>query len=445
MNPRLVFSLVAGFGALIVLTAILGVSQMRRAAEIQRDLIAAQENYSATEALLSESRVDLYRIGMDLRDYLLNRNIANAAEMRQELIDTQAEVRRRLEMLSSRMSESEQQPLQVLRKEIDDYFDWMMTPLSWSPEEKVALSGNYMRSALFPRRKAITELSDQLTAINTANLQRARDRLEESQNSFQSWLRRLTMFVLVMSLLVAALTITWIMRLEKKAEIGHRRAEEAEHELRRLSQQLVRAQEAERRSLSRELHDEIGQQLTALRVEISNLGRVPSDDREQFRSRLKETKALAEQIMRTIRDLAMGLRPSMLDDLGLAPAIEWQARQFSRRTSVAAHVDISGSLEHLSDIERTTLFRIVQEALTNITKHARATEVRITLSATDDGVRLCVTDNGRGMDASAARGHGLGLVGIEERARELHAEFHIDSAPGLGTTVDILIPRRVAA
>lgn len=445
MTPRLGFSLLAGFGALIVLTAILGVSQTRRAAEIQRDLTAAQENYSATEALLSQTRVDLYRIGMDVRDYLLDRNVANASAMKEELINTQQSVRANLELLNSRMSDEQREPLRILRKEVDEYFEWMRTPLDWTPAEKIGLSGQYMRAVLFPRRKTISDLSEQLQQINTGNLQRSRDRLEASQNDFQSWLRRLTAFVLVMSVLVAALSMTWIMRLEKKAEIGHRRAEDAERELRRLSQQLVRTQEDERRALSRELHDEIGQQITALRVEISNLGRISPENRDQFKARLAETKLLAEHTMKTVRDLAMGLRPSMLDDLGLGPAIEWQARQFSRRVGVPSHVEISGSLQHLTDTERTTLFRIVQEALTNITKHAGATEVHIALKASDTGIHLRVADNGRGMDAAAARGHGLGLVGMEERARELSAQFRLDSTPGHGTTIDIHIPRSLAA
>lgn len=445
MNPRLGFALLAGFGALIVLTAILGVSQNRRAAQIRQELTAAQEAYSATEALLSQTRVDLYRIGMDVRDYLLDRNVANSNDMKQELLATQSQVRKNLEMLESRLSIEHREPLQNLRREVDEYFLWMATPLDWSQTEKLAYSGQYVRTVLLQRRKVISDLAEQLQSINTANLQRSQQRLDAAQESFQSWLRRLTAIVLSMSILIAALTITWILRLEKKAEMGHQRAESAERELRRLSQQLVRTQEDERRSLSRELHDEVGQQLTALRVEISNLGRIPITERDQFTAHLKETKSLAEKTMRTVRDLAMGLRPSMLDDLGLAPAIEWQAREFSRRNGVPSTVRITGSLSELSDTERTSLFRIVQEALTNITKHARATEVDITLDASPNGVRLRVKDNGRGMDSSSARGHGLGLLGIEERARELGADFILDSAPGQGTSIEIHIPRRLAA
>ena len=445
MTPRLGFSLIAGFGALIVLTAILGISQARRASALQRELIAAQESYSATEALLSQTRVDLYRIGMDVRDYLLDRNVANSQVMKQELIRAQQQMKGNLEMLESRMAIEHREPLQTLRHEVDEYFEWMRTPLDWTQSEKIGYSGQYVRTVLLQRRKAISDLAEQIQAINTSNLVRARQRLEASQSEFQSWLRRLTVVVLLMSLLVAGLSITWIMRLERKAEMGQQRAESAEIELRRLSQQLVRTQEDERRALSRELHDQVGQQITALRVEISNLGRIPRDERDTFMRHLREAKSLAEQTMKTVRDLAMGLRPSMLDDLGLGPAIEWQAREFSRRNGVPATVELGGDLTNLSEMERTSLFRIVQEALTNITKHAKATEVRIRLESDANGVQLRVSDNGRGMDPSTARGVGLGLLGMEERAREMGAEFSLNSEPGHGTAIEILIPRRLAA
>lgn len=445
MTPRLGFSLLAGFGTLIVLTAVLGVSQTRRAAQIERDLISAQESYSAAQALLSQIRVDLYRIGMDVRDYLLDRSADSSAELREQLEETRVQIEGNLLMLESRMPFVDREPLNRLRAEVTEYIDWLSPAIQWTQEEKLARSGNYVRSVLLNRRKAISDLAAQVESINEANLRRARERLEASQADFQTWLRRLTAIVLVLSVLVAGLSTTWILRLEKKAELNQQRAADAERELRRLSQQLVKAQEDERRALSRELHDQVGQQITALRVEIANLGRIPFEERDTFESHVREAKGLAEQTMKTVRDLAMGLRPSILDDFGLGPAIEWQAREFARRTGVPAHVSIEGSLNGLTEGDRTSLFRIVQEALTNITKHASASEIRIALTAGDQGVMLRVEDNGKGMDPLDARGRGLGLVGIEERAREMGAGFLLDSQPGQGTMIEISIPRRLAA
>jgi signal transduction histidine kinase len=445
MTPRIGFSLIAGFGALIILTAALGISQSRRAAAIQRDLISAQETYTSTESLLSETRVDLYRIGMNVRDYLLDRS-GDSVQMRAELLKTRQQVLGNLEMLESRMALEHREPLKKLRDEVEEYFEWTSPALSWTPEEKAAYSGTYVRGVLLKRREAITSLASQLQNINSSNLRRARERLERSQQEYLQWLKRLTSIVVVLSLLIAALSVTWIMRLERQAERERRRAEQAERELRLLSQQLVRAQEEERRSLSRELHDQVGQQLTALRVEIANLARIPQSDRALFESQVREAKALAQQTMKTVRDLAMGLRPSMLDDLGLGPAIEWQAREFSRRSGVPSTVELEGEINgDLSESERTSLFRIVQEALTNITKHAKATEVRIRLTANHEGILLLVTDNGRGVPTADSPRRGLGLLGMEERAKELGGSFSLSSSPGEGTTIEVWLPRRIAA
>lgn len=445
MTPRLGFSLIAGFGALIVLTAVLGIVQVRRASRIQHELVEAQEAYSTTAALLSQTRVDLYRIGMDVRDYLLDRSAKNSSDLKKEMINTRTQIRSNLNMLEKRLSPDQREPLDRLRDEVEDYFEWTQPTLDWSQDEKLAFSGMYVRGVLLKRRTVIGDLADQVAMINASNLERARHRLNTSQSEFQSWLRRLTVVVVLMSVLVAAVSMTWILRLEKQAEAERDRAESAERALRRLSQQQVKSQEEERRSLSRELHDDVGQQLTALRVEIANLGRIPAGDRDVFQSHLADAKALAERTMRTVRDLAMGLRPSMLDDLGLGPALEWQAREFSRRTGVPATVKMEGSTDGLADLVKTSLFRIVQEALNNITKHAQASEVRIHFQSFDEGLKLEVEDNGKGMVPLQVRGKGLGLVGIEERAREMGGEFSLESEPGRGTRIEIYIPRRLAA
>lgn len=445
MTPRIGFSLIAGFGAVIVLTAALGISQSRRAEATQAELIAAQETYTSTEALLSQTRVDLYRVGMNVRDYLLDRS-GDASRVKGELVETRRQVRANLEMLESRMPIEQREPLSRLGDEAEDYFEWMSPALNWTPEEKAAYSGTYVRGVLLKRREAISNLAEQIQRINAANLMRARERLEMGQQEYLAWLKRLTWTIVILSVLVAALSITWILRLERQAASETRRAEGAERELRRLSQQLVRTQEEERRSLSRELHDQVGQQLTALRVEIANLGRIQPDQRGVFETHLKEAKQLAVQTMRTVRDLAMGLRPSMLDDLGLGPAIEWQAREFSRRSGVPATVEFQGGINgELSEAERTSLFRIVQEALTNITKHAKASGVHITLKSDEEAIRLSVADDGLGIGGGAPQGHGLGLLGMEERARELGGHFTLTSAAGEGTKIEVWLPRRVTA
>lgn len=156
--------------------------------------------------------------------------------------------------------------------------------------------------------------------------------------------------------------------------------------------------------------------------------------------RLEETAQTSEQALRTVRDIAMGLRPSMLDDLGLAPAIEWQARDFSRRYGIPVSVQLDGELEQLPDAHRTCVYRVVQEALTNCARHAHAGEVRIAVHGRGDRLTITVQDDGVGFSPTASRSRGLGLIGIEERVKELGGTATVFSQLGKGTTIAVDIP-----
>jgi signal transduction histidine kinase len=144
-------------------------------------------------------------------------------------------------------------------------------------------------------------------------------------------------------------------------------------------------------------------------------------------------------MVRLVRDLALGLRPSMLDDMGLQPALEWQARDFSRRYGVTVDLDVRGDLDALTDQHRTCVYRVVQEALTNCVRHARASRVTIQVEPVDARLSLRVTDNGIGLDPAAPR-EGFGLRGIEERARELGGTVSMKSAAGQGSTLTVVLP-----
>jgi signal transduction histidine kinase len=161
---------------------------------------------------------------------------------------------------------------------------------------------------------------------------------------------------------------------------------------------------------------------------------------EQFDARAREARQIVEQALRAVRDMAMGLRPSMLDDLGLVPAIEWQARDFSRRAGVPVQVQVDGNLDGIPDIHRTCVYRVVQEALTNCARHAGARNIRISLHGRDDLLSLVVQDDGAGFGPDDSRGKGLGLIGMEERVGELGGRLEIHSQPHKGTLVRVELP-----
>ena len=248
---------------------------------------------------------------------------------------------------------------------------------------------------------------------------------------------------LVLGSFVALLTTYRVLVLERRHDAQRKQIEETQNNLRRLSHRLVQAQEMERTALSRELHDEVGQKMTALGMELRNLEKLRDSNPGAFEKRMEEVKRLNIDAMRAIRDLAMGLRPSMLDDLGLEAALEWQGREFSRHTGVPAVVQVNSALDELPESQRTCIYRVVQEALTNCARHAKARNVLVSVSKERNGIVVLVRDDGIGFSPSL-RG-GLGLLGIQERVQALDGKLHIASAVGKGTTVKVEIPAAVAA
>jgi signal transduction histidine kinase len=209
--------------------------------------------------------------------------------------------------------------------------------------------------------------------------------------------------------------------------------------MRRLSHQLVHAHEEERKRLARELHDEVGQMLTALRMELGKAERVRSGADGVFAACIAECKRLTDKMVGTVRSLSMGLRPAMLDDLGLGPALDWHARDFLRRYNVPVNLTLQGDLDTLPEPQRTCVYRVVQEALTNCARHAKAGRIDVAVEGGDGLLRLEIRDDGVGIKGSSAR-EGVGLVGIEERVREIGGRAIVFSPPGGGTALRVQIP-----
>jgi signal transduction histidine kinase len=162
---------------------------------------------------------------------------------------------------------------------------------------------------------------------------------------------------------------------------------------------------------------------------------------EEFRLRLESVKRLAEEALRSVRNLALLVRPSMLDDLGLEPALHWQAKEFSRRCGVPVSVNIEGNFDHLPEPLRLCLYRAIQEALTNCGKHADASRVTVIVKQDDARVLASIQDDGRGFDALLTNG-GLGLLGMTERVRALQGRMSVSSEPSRGTLISLELPAK---
>jgi two-component system, NarL family, sensor histidine kinase UhpB len=232
--------------------------------------------------------------------------------------------------------------------------------------------------------------------------------------------------------------------IDKLSRSFNRLLRRIEEERRRSGTLAMRAQEEERRRLARDLHDEVNQALTAILLRLEALAQ---DSPDVNIAEVSELKRLVNQAMEELLNLARQLRPTALDDHGLTPAIETQLKRFSARTGVEVSLDTEGEADELPEDVQTAVYRILQEALANVSRHAGATAVSVEINADDDRLELRVRDDGAGFDPAAlARrsngdgpGAGLGLSGMAERARLAGGELDVRSAPGGGTTVTLRI------
>ena len=207
--------------------------------------------------------------------------------------------------------------------------------------------------------------------------------------------------------------------------------------------QILHAQEQERKRIARELHDETSQVLTSLLISLALLEEAVMEP--EARVRIAETRALAHQTLRAVRNLSIDLRPSALDDLGLLPALRWYIKEYQQKCGIEVELTTSGFKERLPAEMETALYRIVQESLTNTAKHAQATKVWVAMKQDGAQTQAHVRDNGRGFDAQTVlktpwQDRGLGLAGMMERASLLNGNVQILSTPGAGATIDVTIP-----
>ena len=222
-----------------------------------------------------------------------------------------------------------------------------------------------------------------------------------------------------------------------RAEAALKRSQEEIHGLARAASV---AREQEKSRIARELHDELGQQLTALKIDVGWLREHCAGDSEAA-AKLAAMQRLIDSTVASARRISADLRPMMLDDLGLTAASEWLVQNFTQRTGIACELAMGDGDFDLADPHATTVFRVLQESLTNAAKHSRATQVEVNLVREAGQVVLTVIDNGRGFaPAAGAPAGSFGLLGLRERAYLIGGTIELDAAPGRGTRVELRIP-----
>jgi signal transduction histidine kinase len=430
-----------GLGSLLILIVVSMLTVSHRAQEIYTELDELNTHHSRVDTDLRRLRSDVNLSGIFVRDYLLDIERERAPEYRERLaefrktnIATLAELRA--------LAQPHAERIDKLETQLDAYWETFEPLFDWTASEKILRSANFLRREVVPRREAVLAIAQEIEELNNANLAAQREEVDRRQMSLRTDLRRLLWRALLLGVAVAIAAVARLYVLERRADEQRALAEDAERRMRQLSQRLVATQEEERKNLSRELHDHVAQVLTALRMELARIERARA--LADVVAAAAECRTLVNSLFRTVRDLALGLRPSMLDDLGLQPALEWHVRDFTSRCGLNVDLRMAGEFDALPDRYRTCLYRAVQEALTNCVRHAKARSVQVSVTGGTKGVDLCVADDGIGLDPRQRR-DGLGLRGIEERVRELAGTMTIAGAAGAGTKLSIHLPQPTPA
>jgi PAS domain S-box-containing protein len=237
-----------------------------------------------------------------------------------------------------------------------------------------------------------------------------------------------------------------VQRQKGEARYAHlfEQSRQMQEQLRHLSRQLLLTQEEERKRISRELHDEIVQTLVGINVHLASLTMKAPFNIKDLRKKIARTQSLVEKSVTIVHRFARGLRPTVLDDLGLIPALQSFIKDFTKETNIRIHFTAFAGVEQLNSTQRTVLYRVAQSALANVHKHAHASDVKVSIQKLQDAIRLEIHDNGKSFDMErvlfAKRHKRLGLLGSRERVEMVGGKFGVESAPGQGTTISAEIP-----
>jgi signal transduction histidine kinase len=430
MRARLWPAVAVSFGALLFFLTLFAGLVSREATRIHEHTKTARQIYQRADDAISDIQANINKGALIEQSGFSNLNVV---ETERRIFDLQRDTGNDCTTLIDLLGASQKLQILALQQGLDQYWRSIQQGLS-TPRTQQRLF-----SALQDQPEKVLDLAGRIDALNQASLAREEQEIEAQQTTLRQFAIAATFMLVLLECAIAIFSTAYMARLDRVSEAERKRAEKAEQELRRLSNQLVRVQEEERKTISRELHDEVGQILTGLRMELGTLSH--NDPDEEFRQRLESVKRLAEEALRSVRNLALLVRPSMLDDLGLEPALHWQAKEFSRRCGIPVSVNIEGRLDNLPEALRLCLYRAIQEAMTNCGKHADASRVTVIVTQNENRVTASVHDNGKGFDA-LLQTPGLGLMGMTERVRALQGRMSVASEPGCGTLISLDLPAR---
>jgi signal transduction histidine kinase len=422
-----------------VLLGILGLSAISFLSQIKVREEKIRLDYVNRDRVLQSLRSDIYTSGTYVRDFLLDTNDAFAAGHKEQFLETQRKLQSELAEYRRLVGAEDLAPVDEFAAELAAYLDAVAPVMSWDAAERHARAYAFTQDELSPRRMSALSLADHIQQISEKQLEQNSAAVSVMLSSFRAGLLLLLVLAAASGLTLAGIALWRLLSLEQESQRRFAEVVGTREELKRLSTELVSAQENERRRISRELHDEVGQVLSAIMLGLGNLRSAMRDNNsvEAYRQ-LQLVEDMTERNARVVRNISLLLRPTMLDDLGLIPALKWLAREVSRAGSMEVDVVAESFVDDIPEEHRTCVFRVVQEALRNSARHSGARQARVSVGEENGFLRLSVQDDGKGFAPSLETG--MGILGMQERVVRLSGAMTLDSKPGRGTTLTFNLP-----
>jgi len=437
------FLLFAGFGGLLLLLGFFGLSAISFLSRIKVREERIRQDYVSRDGVLQKLRSTIYTSGTHVRDFLLDSSDLRAKEDRRQFLESKLQIESAIAEYQTLIRPNEREPFRELSQGLVAYLKAIEPVLDWSESERHARAPAFMQDELLPRRMSALRLADRVQQITEAQSEASSAAVSVLLSSFRVKLLVLLVLTVLGGTALAGITLWWLLRLEHESQLRFTEVISAQQELKRLSAELVSAQEGERRRISRELHDEVGQVLSAIMLGLGNLrSAVREGNADEAFRQLQHVEEMTQRNASVVRNISLLLRPTMLDDLGLLPALRWLAREASRTGSMAVDIMAEPFVDDLPDEHRTCIFRIVQETVRNAARHSGAHQVRIYIAERMEeekaSLRLSVQDDGKGFDPSQETG--LGILGMQERVLRLGGTLEVNSKSGRGTIVTFELP-----
>jgi signal transduction histidine kinase len=435
--------LLCGFAVIFGLWLVSAYELAKRVDQVEIQSAAIMSRFTAGEELLFTVRAHVLLSSVYVRDAALDSRPDAASFYRGQLQAAQADIEQALQQYRPEVDSTiEQEHWTELESELQQYWS-SVAPVLMGQLSPTA-SQAFIREQVVPTREIITRISDDIRALNQDAL---RDQQRDVSNLHSALRRRIwwtSGLAVALGLAMALIAARHTGRQEWRIRQQHVQERKHKRDLQRLSTELVHTQENERRAIGRDLHDEIGQALLTVKLDLSTIAQGCHVSGPAAQA-LADARATTDGAIQSVRHLSQLLHPAMLDEFGLAVTLDAHVRMFSRRSGVETELVHDGMDTRVAPELELCVYRVVQEALTNVAKHAHATTCRVFLHRLPHSLLVTVEDDGKGMLPVAWRDDngerpGIGLVGVRERVTQLGGRLEVDTHAGKGTRLTIELP-----